>query len=163
MANFDSGSPLFIEKKDLGSVIYSYQIDQITESNDDIVFQAIAAAETEIRSYFIANNKREWRDGRLRYDVSKIFSSRGNERNPLLVSHTVTIAKWYIVELCNADIIYEHAKERYDRAISWLKQLAKGDISLDTLPLLDEVQDENESTNRTTSFIAGSRNKFNHE
>ena len=39
MTNFDSGSPLFIEKKDLGSVIYSYQIDQITESNDDIVFQ----------------------------------------------------------------------------------------------------------------------------
>lgn len=154
---------MFIEKKDLGTAIYNYQIDQITESNDDIVLQAIAAAEAEVRSYFIANNKREWKDGRLRYDVQKIFSSMDTERNPLLVSHTATIAKWYIVELCNADIIYEHAKERYDRAVAWLKQLAKGDISLDTLPLLEETNADTENINDTEPFIYGSREKFNHE
>lgn len=154
---------MFIEKKDLGTAIYNYQIDQITESNDDIVLQAIATAESEVRSYFVANNKREWKDGRLKYDVQKIFSSRGTERNPLLVSHTATIAKWYIVELCNADIIYEHAKERYDRAVAWLKQLAKGDISLDTLPLLENNSDDANNPNDTTPFIYGSRDKFKHE
>lgn len=154
---------MFIEKKDLGTAIYNYQIDEITEGNDDIVLQAIAAAEAEVRSYFVANNKREWKDGRLKYDVQKIFSSIGTERNPLLVSHTATIAKWYIVELCNADIIYEHAKERYDRAVAWLKQLAKGDISLDTLPLLESDNDNTSNPNDTAPFIYGSRDKFKHE
>lgn len=155
---------MFILKEDLGTALYSYQIEEITEGNDDIVLQAIAAAETEVKSYLTANNKREWRDGRLRYDAKKIFGQRGAERNALLVSHTATIAKWYIVELCNADYIYQHAKDRYDRAVAWLKQLAKGEINLEDLPLLEiGEQGANSPTNIKEPFIFGSREKFNHE
>lgn len=157
---------MFITKEDLGTALYSYQIEEITEGNDDIVLQAIAAAETEVKSYLTANNKREWRDGRLRYDVKKIFAQTGAERNALLVSHTATIAKWYIVELCNADYIYQHAKDRYDRAVAWLKQLAKGEINLEDLPTLsldDENEQDNGNSNIKEPFIFGSREKFNHE
>ena len=100
----------------------------------------------------------------MRYDVKKIFGQRGAERNALLVSHTATIAKWYIVELCNADYIYQHAKDRYDRAVAWLKQLAKGDINLEDLPLLEiGEQGANSPTKIKEPFIFGSREKFNHE
>lgn len=154
---------MFLEKEDLKNSIYNYQIDQITEQDDNIVLQAISAAEQEVRSYLVANNKREWADGRLKYDIDAIFNAKGNDRNPLILSYTATVAKWYIVELCNADIIHEVAKERYDRVITWLKSLAKGDVNLDTLPTISPNDNEDENSESTYPFFYGSRKKFNHE
>ena len=150
---------MFILKTDLPSTIYGYQLEQITEGNDDIVNVAMAAAEEEIRSYLSGNNKIEWNDGRLKYDVNAILTATGSSRNALILKHGVTITKWWIVELCNADVIYEQTKERYDRAINWLKQLASGEVNLSTLPTIDPetVSDEKQP------FSFGSRKKFNHE
>lgn len=151
---------MFLQIQDLKGSIYNYQIDQITDGDTNITLQAIAAAEQEVRSYLVANNMREWADGRLVYDVDAIFKAEGSDRNPLIVSHMATIAKYYIVELCNADIIYEIAKERYDRAIEWFSKIAKGDLNLDTLP---QVKPDEKEDNETYPFIYGSRKKFNHE
>ncbi|TYO91976.1 phage gp36-like protein [Elizabethkingia miricola] len=154
---------MFIQPEELGTTIYNYQIEQITEGDESIVIQAIQSAESELRAYLVANNKREWKDGRIRYDVGKILAATGADRNPLLVRHCATIAKWYIAELCNADYIYEHCKERYDRAVTWLNKLAKGDITLDTLPALVDPTDPGTEPNETDPFIYGSREKFIHE
>jgi len=151
---------MFIQPEDLGTSIYNYQIEQITDGDDNVVLEAVMAAETELRGYLVANNKKEWSDGRIRYDVDKILSATGSNRNALLVRHCVTISRWYIVDLCNADIIYEHAKDRYDRAVSWLNKLAKGDVNLDTLPVI--IPEETVSNN-TDPFVYGSRDKFTHE
>lgn len=151
---------MFINKNDLGSSIYGYQIDQITENNDTIVDMAMAAAEEELRSYLSPNYKKEWLDGRLQYDVDAILSAEGENRNQLLVKHCATIAKWWVVDLSNADVIYEHAKERYDRSVAWLHKLAKGEVNLSTLPTI-EITEDTEDTRKPFSF--GSRQKFNHE
>lgn len=151
---------MFLEKEDLGSVIYAYQIDQITEGNDDIVAQALAAAEEEAKSYLTANtNKLEMLDGRLIYDVETIFSAAGLDRNALILQHCLTLAKFHIATLCNADFIYEQAKERYDRAIDWFTKLSKGTVVLTSLPriTLDDTNSERQP------FSAGSRIKFNHD
>ncbi|MDB4157961.1 DUF1320 domain-containing protein [bacterium] len=149
---------MFLQKTDLPSTMYNYQLEQITEGNDDIIDVAMAAAEEEVRSYLSGNHKKEWLDGRLQYDVTKILAATGTARNALILKHTVTIAKWWIVELCNADVIYEQTKERYDRAIDWLKQLASGKVNLSTLPILKA-----EDTIERESLSYGSRTKFNHE
>ena len=141
---------MFLEKSDLGSAIYGYQVDQITEGNDDLVLQAIGAAIQEVGGYLA---------GASSYDVAAIFATTGGQRNPLILTHTVTVAKWYLVELCNADIIYEQAKERYDRAVSWLIKLSKGDVTLGNLPTIPIDDQESE----LDSFGYGSRVKFNHE
>lgn len=148
---------MFLTDADLGSTMYGYQIDQITEGDATIVDIAMAAAEEEVRSYLTGNNKKDWQDGRLQYDVNAILNAVGTDRNALIVKMTVVIAKWWIVDLCNADIIYEQAKERYDRAVNWLKDLATGKINLSTLPLIDTEL----STKEPFSF--GSRKKFTHE
>lgn len=148
---------MFLTEADLGSTMYGYQIDQIIDGDETIVPIALAAAEEEVRSYLTGNNKKDWQDGRLQYDVNAILSASGADRNALLVKMTVVIAKWWIVDLCNADIIYEQSKERYDRATAWLKDLASGKINLSTLPLID-----NELTT-TQPFSFGSRAKFTHE
>ena len=152
---------MFLNTTDLGSTIYEYQWDQITEGNDDIVEQSLQAAEEEIRSYLTGNNKKEWLDGRLKYDVNAILSATGTARNALLVRHGATIAKWYVVDLCNADIIMDQAKSRYDRAITWLEKLSTGKLNLSTLPTLPETPEEN--TDDTDPFAYGSRAKFTHE
>ncbi len=148
---------MFLTKEDMPSTIYGYQLEQITEGNDDIIDIAMAAAEEEVRSYLSGNNKRQWQDGRLQYDVDAILNKVGVERNALILKHTTTIAKWWVVELCNADVIYEQTKERYDRAVSWLNKLAMGDVNLSSLPQIDNEL----STKEPFSF--GSRKKFNHE
>lgn len=150
---------MFISKNDLGTTMYGYQIDQIVDGRTDIIDIALQAAEEELRSYLTGNNKKVWLDGRIRYDVDAILSKTGNERNALLVKHCATIAKWWIVDLANADIIYEQAKERYDRTIDWLVKLAKGDVTMSNLPALsndDDTVDKN-------GFIWGSNKKFNHD
>jgi len=148
---------MFLAKEDLGSTMYGYQIDQITEGDDTIIDIALAAAEEEVRSYLIGNNRVEWQDGRLQYDVEAIFTAAGADRNSLIVKMTVTVAKWWIVDLANVDMIYEQAKERYDRAVEWLIKLASGDVNLSSLPQIDNEL----STKEPFSF--GSRTKFNHE
>lgn len=151
---------MFLKKEDLKNNIYNYQVDQITEGDDTIVLQGLAVAEEECRSYLESNiYKKENQDGRLLYDVATIFGATGTERNPLIVQHCITIAKYHIIQLSNVDILYEQAKERYDRAIDWLKQLAKGQITLKSLPTL-EITDEDEDLK---PFSYGSRRKFNHE
>lgn len=141
---------MFVSKEDLGSAIYGYQVDQITEGDDDLVLQAINAAIEEVGGYLAGNSL---------YDVAAIFAAVDANRNALILTHTVTIAKWYIVELCNADIIYEQAKERYDRATAWLTKLSKGTVTLGSLPVVPIATGETE----TDSFGYGSRVKFNHD
>lgn len=148
---------MFLKKEDLGSSMYGYQIEQITEGDDTRIDIALQAAEEEVRSYLTQNYKKQWQDGRLQYDAEAILTAVDEERNQLLVKMTVVIAKYWIIELCNADLIYEQAKERYDRAIKWLKDLASGDVNLSTLPLINTEETTQEP------FGFGSRTKFNHE
>lgn len=141
---------MFVSKEDLGSAIYGYQVDQITEGNDDLVLQAIGAAIEEVGGYLAGSSS---------YNVAAIFATTGANRNALILTHTVTIAKWYIVELCNADVIYEQAKERYDRAVSWLTKLSKSTVTLGSLPTIPIATGETE----TDTFGYGSRVKFIHD
>lgn len=152
---------MFIKKEDLGNVIYDYQLDQITDGNDDIVLQGIAAAIEEAKSYLTCNpNSRAWLDGRILYDVEAIFIATELDRNSLILQHCCTLAKWHIAQLCNADFIYEKAKDRYDRAIDWFTKIAKGTINLSTLPQL--VRNET-TAGEKQPFQFGSRTKFNHD
>lgn len=153
---------MFATIDDLKTHIYQYQVQQISESDSDIVLRAIATAEEEVKSYFYTNAKKEYLDGRLRYDVEAIFSKQGAERHPLILNAVITVAVWYFITLARADMIHEQAKERYDRIIDFLKKINKGEISLGNLPLLKEDESQpNENNSQPFSF--GSRQKFNHE
>lgn len=148
----------FATKEDLKNSIYNYQTDQITQSDDSIVQQALLCAEQEVRSYLEFNHKKEYLDGRLHYNTQLIFSARGANRNPLILGLVLTLAKWYIVEIANVDILYEKAKERYDQAVQYLKQLSKGEVTLAGLPTIEPKN----SADKTAGFRFGSNPKFNH-
>jgi phage gp36-like protein len=111
---------MYITIDELKSALYSYQAQEIVEANNDILLMNITAAEAEVRSYLAGA-----------YDVDAIFSATGTARNALLMELTKNIAVWYIVRLSNVDLIYQHAKERYDAAIEWLNRVADGKLSPD--------------------------------
>lgn len=149
---------MYIETTEMKSVMYKYQMDQISEADDDIIVMAIGAAEDQVKSYLRPGGKKEWQDGRPLYDVNTIFAKTGTDRNVLLMEMMKNIAEWYILRLCNVDIMYDSVKDRYDRAINWLKDVNKGEIILD-LPVIDEdVTDPDK-----LPFRFGSRPKFNYE
>ncbi|MDO4763845.1 MAG: DUF1320 family protein [Flavobacteriaceae bacterium] len=154
---------MFATIEDLKTHIYNYQVEQISENDTDIVLRAIAAAEEEVKAYFYTNSKKEFLDGRLRYDVEAIFSKQGAERHTLILNTVVTVAVWHLIILSNPDIIHETIKDRYDRAIDWLKKLNKGEISLGNLPLLKEDENQSPNANSEMPFVFGSRKKFNHD
>lgn len=151
----------FLEPEDMGSTIYDYQVEQIADGNDEAMPDAINAAIEEARSYLAHNGRKEYNDGRPKYDVVKIFTRSGTERNSLILQKTKTIAKFHFIELCNADILYERAKSNYDRAVSYLKDLAKGNVTILGLDLIEPDDDTPED--ELSPYRAGSRLKFNHE
>lgn len=152
---------MFLIESELKTNAYQYQLDQITEGDSTIVETGIATAIEEVRGYLTPNFKHEFGDGRLIYDVETVFSAVGADRNPLILQLTKTVAIWHIIQLCNADIMYQQAKERYDRAIKTLTMILEGEITLSSLPTLDP-EEEGSVTNKEP-FRMGSRKKFNYE
>ena len=152
----------FLTPEELKTVAYSYQINEITEADEDIVLQAISTGLEEVKGYLRKNNKKEYLDGRLVYDVNAVFAAQGGSRNSLILQYTKIASLWHLLILCNVDILYEHVKERYDRAIDYLKKVNKGDVTLD-LPLLAQTDADNNGVSDAKPFRFGSRRKFNHD
>lgn len=145
---------MFLEIEELKSVLYNYQLSEITEADDDIAYMAISSAEDEAKSYLRPNS----RGTAPSYDVAAIFSATGADRHALILELVKNMAVWYVIRLCNVDMIYEHVKDRYDRAIQWFKDVRSGELSPD-LPLLAEADVPAENL----VFRSGSRKKFIHE
>jgi hypothetical protein len=110
----------FLTPEELKTVAYSYKIEEITETDEEIVLAAIATGEEEVRGYLSANNRKEFADGRPLYDVAAIFNATGTDRNALILQYTKIVALWHLLILCNVDMIYEPIKERYELAVGFL-------------------------------------------
>lgn len=149
---------MFLQKDELNSKSYAYILEQITEGDDTIIEEGINAAIEEVKSYLTPNNKQAWLDGRKVYDAEGIFNATGNDRNALILSFTKNIAVWKIIELCNADMLYEKQRELYDRAINYLDKLSKGQVTISILPSIDPTS----AIASKQPFRYGSRTKFNH-
>lgn len=148
----------FLEKADLRSAIREYQLDVITDGDDTIVLMAIDAAIEQVSSILTPNSKKVWDDGRPHYDVPAIFAATGTARNALMLANTKTVAMWHLIQLCNTGLEYDDAKERYDRAIKYLMDLASGEVNSPTLPLITVEPPDDEQP-----FAMGSRRKFCHD
>lgn len=152
----------FLTPDEMGSVIYDYQIEQISDGDETIMPQAVDAAIDEVRGYLTPNSKKSWYDGRPLYNVALIFAAVGPARNAFILQIIKSVAKYHFIELCNADVLYERAKQNYDRAIAKLKDLANGTITIKSLPLIEDEEPE-VPVDETLPYRAGSRLKFNHE
>lgn len=136
---------MFITVQEMKTVIYDHVMDDISANDDATVQQCIEAAVSEMKSYLAS-----------RYDVERIFRAEGNDRDPLILEDTKVIAVWNLIRLSNSELIYEQWRERYDRVIDFLKQVAEGSIT-PTLPIATDEQG-----NPIIKSRFGSNPKFQH-
>ena len=93
-----------------------------------------------------------------RYDCDKIFSATGDERNNLILMLALDITVYNVFCVHNPQKISQITKDRYDRAITWLKEVNAGKAAIDGAPLLpDDVLTAN-----SRHMAASNRKRVNH-
>jgi len=164
---------MYLELEEMKSVLYQYQMDEIAEGDTEIILDGIQAAIAEVRGYFEASNSRinitqmntQQAVNYKIYDVDAIFSAIGSARNAFVLRLVKRIAAWNICELANVDSVYEHVRERYEKAIETLEKIAgMGDYARSPLTIseLPSAPMGDTDPENTKPFRSGSRPKFNY-
>lgn len=109
----------FLTQNELKTHLYNENVEVIHRGDATILQAAIDAAIAEARGYLKA------------YDTAATFAATGSNRNALLLTFVKDIATWHFLVLCNAGVELELRQDRYDRAISWLKAVQRGDVAAD--------------------------------
>ena len=74
------------------------------------------------------------------YDCDTIFGATGTDRNQLVLMMALDIAIYHIFCQHNPYKMSEVRKDRYNRAIEWLKAVAAGKITIAGAPRLPEEE-----------------------
>lgn len=134
----------FLSIADFEVLIKNNILDEVTDATDELVDQVAIMAQQEMESYL--NQK---------YDVGDIFSATGNSRNKLIIMYAIDISLYHLHARINPRYMPEIRVTRYENAKKWLESVAKGTITPDLPPKLDE---NNQSISNTRY---GSLPKFN--
>ena len=73
------------------------------------------------------------------YNCDDIFYATGAKRHPLVLMMAIDIAVYHIFCLHNPYKMSPTRKDRYDRAIDWLKAVASGAITIEGATRLDPL------------------------
>ncbi|MBQ9231568.1 MAG: DUF1320 domain-containing protein [Prevotella sp.] len=126
----------FIDLKDYDASIHREILDSLTRADHAVVEICEDRAIEEMRSYMSG-----------RYDCDAVFSARGGDRSQLVLMMALDIAIYHIFSIHNPQKLSQLRRDRYERAVEWLKQISRGEISVDGLPLAsDEDQVSHEGT-----------------
>lgn len=139
----------FIDINDYDASIHSEILDALTRKDPAIVEICEERAIAEMRSSL-----------KERYDVDAIFSARGEERNQLIVMFALDIAIYHIFCIHNPQKLSQIRKDRYERAIEWLKAVAKRTISIDGVPSLKS--NDSESISKSPYLMTSNTKKSHH-
>jgi phage gp36-like protein len=137
----------FIELSDYDASIHREILDALTREDDAIVEICEDRAIAEMRGYLSR-----------RYDVNAIFSRAGGDRNQLVLMMAIDIAVYHVFCIHNPQKLSQVRKDRYERAMEWLKQVAGEEISIDGAPLLPEE----DRLKKSTFLMKSNRKRVNH-
>jgi phage gp36-like protein len=114
----------FINISDYDARIHREILDALVR-NDETVIEIIEDQSIALmRSYL-----------NTRYDCNAIFSAVGDQRNGLILMLALDITVYNIFCIHNPQKISQVTKDRYERALEWLKQVNKGQANIDGAPL----------------------------
>ena len=137
----------FIELTDYDASIHREILDAVTREDEAVVEICEDRAIAEMRCYLSK-----------RYDCDRIFTATGDKRNQLVLMMAIDIAIYHVISIHNPQSIKGIRKERYERAVEWLKAVAAEEISVDGLPLLP-----GETRAAKSNFlIKSNRKRINH-
>lgn len=117
----------FIDIKDYDASVHREILDALVRDDESLVEICEDRAIAEMRGYLSK-----------RYDCDVIFSASGEARNQLILMMVIDITVYHIFCIHNPLKLSQVRKDRYERAVEWMKAVAKEDISIDGAPLLPE-------------------------
>ena len=117
----------FINIEDYDARIHREILDALVREDEAIIEIIEDQSIALMRSYL--NN---------RYDCNTIFSATGSDRNNLILKMSLDITVYEIFCVHNPQKISQTTKDRYDRAMTWLKEVNAGKVSIDGAPLQPE-------------------------
>lgn len=107
----------FINLSDYNASIHSEILDSLIRSDEAIVEICEDRAVDEMRSYLSS-----------RYNCDTLFSAEGSDRNQLVLMMALDISIYHLFCLGNPQKLSQMRKDRYDRAIEWLKSVRRGNL-----------------------------------
>lgn len=119
----------FIELSDYDASIHREILDALTRGDDTLVEILEDRAVMEMRSHLSK-----------RYDCDALFSARGNERNQLVLMMAMDLAVYHIFCIHNPMKLSQMRKDRYERAVEWMKAVQKEDANIDGAPRLPKEE-----------------------
>lgn len=130
----------FIELSDYDATIFRDILDTLVREDETLVEICEDRAIEEMRCYLSR-----------RYDCDAIFNASGNARNQLILMMAIDIAVYHIFCIHNPQKLSDVRRERYERAVEWLKAVAAEQISIAGAPTLTGEQRNANAAFRITS------------
>lgn len=117
----------FINPEDYDASIHREILDALVRSDGAVVEICEDRAVSEMRGYLSA-----------RYDVDALFAAKGADRHPLVLMMAIDIAVYHLFCIHNPQKMSQIRVDRYDRAVEWLKQVSRRQVTIDGAPLLPD-------------------------
>jgi phage gp36-like protein len=121
----------FLTEKDYDASVHREIIDAVTREDPALVKACEDRAVKDMRNYL-----------HQRYDCNAIFKATGCKRDAMLVMFCVDIALYHLFCIHNPRNMPGMRKDRYDRAIDWLKAVGRGNLAAEGLPEIAEGGEE---------------------
>lgn len=121
----------FISKTDFDATVHRDILEAITRQDETVVEICTERAISEMRCYLSG-----------RYNCDAVFSATGTERNQLVLMMCTDITVYHLFCIHNPQKLSQMRKDRYERAVEWLKAVRRGDISVDGLPPAERTPEE---------------------
>lgn len=137
----------FVELRDYDASIHRDILDALVREDEPVIKICEDRAIAEMRCYLSK-----------RYDCDRIFSTTGEERNQLVLMMVIDIAVYHIFCIHNPQKLSPMRKDRYERAVEWMKAVAAEEISIEGAPLLPAEERAGNSNFR----IESNRKRTNH-
>lgn len=119
----------FIAITDYDASIHREILDAVTREDQSIIEICEDRALAEMRCYLSG-----------RYDCEQIFTQEGTTRHQLILMMALDISIYHIFCIHNPQKLSQMRKDRYDRAVEWLKAVQKGNIVITGAPAIADPQ-----------------------
>lgn len=119
----------FVQISDYDASIHREILDALTRADDAVIEICEDRAIDQVRCYLCR-----------RYDCDAIFSATGADRHQLILMMVIDIAVYHLFCIHNPQKLSQIRRDRYERALEWIKAVAAEEISVAGAPLLPVEQ-----------------------
>lgn len=136
----------FVNIEDYDASVHREILDALVRDDQSLVEICEDRAIAEMRCYLSK-----------RYDCDAIFSASGEDRNQLILMMVIDIAVYHIFCIHNPQKLSQIRKDRYERAVEWMRAVADEDISIEGVPMLPE----DERASKASLMFKSNRKRVN--